>query len=82
MPVDIDNLVGYNVYWADKDLETTKFQLLGSDGKLAENMADDLDENGKKKPADTMTIAAEDVAGQTAIEFKVNMSTFKNNYFK
>ncbi len=82
MPVDIDNLVGYNVYWADKDLETTKFQLLGPDGMLAEQMSGTLDENGKKVPADEMTFAAEDVAGLDVIEFKVNMSTFKNNYFK
>ncbi len=82
LPTDIEGLVGYNVYWADKDLETTKFQLIGPDGDLAERMSGDLDENGKKVPAPTMTIAAEDVADRDVIEFKVNLSTFKNNYFK
>lgn len=79
---EVENLVGYNVYWADKDLETTKFQLLGPDGKLAERMSGDLDENGKKNPAPELTIAAEDAAGQDVIEFKADFSTFKNNYFK
>lgn len=79
---EVENLVGYNVYWADKDLETTKFQLLGPDGKLAERMSGDLDENGKKNPAPEMTIAAADVAGQDTIQFKADFSTFKNNYFK
>lgn len=79
---DLENLVGYNVYWADKDLETTKFQLLGPDGRLAERMSGDLDENGLKNPAPDMTLAARDVAEDEVIEFKVDMSTFKNNYFK
>ena len=79
---EVENLVGYNVYWADKDLETTRFQLLGPDGKLAERMSGDLDENGKKNPAPEMTIAAADVAGQDVIQFKADFSTFKNNYFK
>lgn len=79
---EVDQLVGYNVYWADKDLETTKFQLLGPDGSLAERMSGELDENGKKIPAPSMTIAAGDVAGQEVIEFKADFSTFSNHYFR
>ena len=81
-PADASSVTGYNVYWADKDLDTTKFQLIGADGYLAENMSGTLDENGKKIPGDTMTMSAEEAAGKDVIEFKVNMSTFNNNYFK
>ncbi len=66
---DDDELLGYNVYWADTNEETTKFQL--------------LDANGNNYNGSNPTIAAGDaqVSGGV-VTFTVKMPTFRHLYFK
>ncbi len=65
-----EDLVGYNVYWADADSETAKYQLLDKDSN---NL---YDESG-------ITINAADLdAAAPTVTFVVQMSTNKNHWFK
>ena len=65
-----DSLVGYNVYWADSNTETTAFQLLDKDSNNS------FDEN-------TVTVSLDDIdADAETIRFTVKMSTNRNHWFK
>ncbi len=60
-------VTGYNVYWADKNLDTTEFLLVGPDGKTVK--PDEKEVKPTVDSADTLT-------------FTVKKSTFNNLYFK
>lgn len=65
----VDDLRGYNVYWADKNLENTEFLLIGPDGKTVAN----------NKVEGTMTC---DAGSGDTVTFTVKKSTYRNLYFK
>lgn len=65
-----DSLIGYNVYWADKNEESTRFLLLDKDGNNAES-------------EDEVTVSVESLdKGAAAVSFTVHKSTSRNYYFK
>lgn len=65
-----ERLVGYNVYWAEKNLETTKFLLLDADGVTSVN-------------EDVVTIGPEELDKDSdTVTFTVPKRTNKNYYFK
>ena len=66
-----ETLVGYNVYWADKNLKTTEFLQLNSEGTTIPKFT----EMGET-PAPVVTVQG------TTTEFVVHKSTFRNLYFK
>lgn len=63
-----DDLLGYNVYWADSNTETTQFQLL------------DKDSNNLYDAGMTIDINEIDAAA-SGVTFVVQMSTNKNHWF-
>lgn len=64
------NLVGYNVYWADKNLETTQFLLLGPDGRTAIDTSE-------------VSISVDDIdTASDTVSFVVDKVPFQNYYFK